>query len=153
MPRRLTRPEVARRLAIKAAREARPALSFADLSELFAASRRTVRDAGRHTVAEWVAILAAAPVPSKHLAAGMPGKVAPPSKPSISRPRASRADAVLVPPEQEPDIEEPPADVDVPEPVFIEADPDVDILEPKDPRDPKDDPLPKHEREGKEDVD
>ena len=107
-----------------------------------------MRDAGRHTVAEWVAILAAAPVPTKRGAAGMPGKAVPPAKPAVSRPRASRADAVLVPPEPEPEVEEPPTDVEMPEPPVVdEEDPDVDIPEPADPRDPADDPVPRNGRE------
>jgi len=147
MPRRLTRPEVARRIAIVAARDAGLKLSFADLCGLFAASRRTVRDATRHTVAEWLRILAAAPLPRKRGPSRLPVKAMPAIAIPVSKRPGLRELAHVVPPEPEPEIEEQPSDVEVPEPKDIpEPDPDVDIPEPENPRDPMDDPVPRVKR-------
>jgi hypothetical protein len=136
---------VARRIAIKATRDARPDLSFDELAGLFAASKRTVRDAERHDVAGWVAVLEHAPVPTKRASTLAPGQTQ--RVTSTPRPRASRDKAKLVPPEPEPEVEEPPADVDVPEPQFVDDEnPDVDIPEPANLRDPLDDPVPRFKR-------
>jgi len=151
MPRRLTRPEVARRIAIRAARDARRDLTFAKLTELFAASRRTVHDAARRTVAEWLDILAAAPVPRARKPAAAPSRKALPAV-SIPVPRrpGTREHAVLVPPEPEPEVEEQPSDVEAPEPGEIpEPNPGVDIPDPADPRDPLDDPVPRDKKGSK----
>ncbi|MEX2682236.1 MAG: hypothetical protein Q6373_011585 [Candidatus Sigynarchaeota archaeon] len=98
MPRRLTRPEVVRRIAIRAILDARGDLTYADLASLFVASRRTIHDAKRHPVADWLRILAAAPLPSGR-GIGVAGGTAPrPGQAQVARPRASRSNAKLVPP-------------------------------------------------------
>ncbi|MEX2683658.1 MAG: hypothetical protein Q6373_018935, partial [Candidatus Sigynarchaeota archaeon] len=110
---------------------------------LFGASRRTIRDAKRHPVIDWLRILAAAPVPNRQANVDAGETTSRPALPRVARPGASRRDAKLVPPEPEPEIVEQPADVDLPEPEFVEQDPDVDLPEPADPRDPLDDPVPR----------
>ncbi|MEX2684154.1 MAG: hypothetical protein Q6373_021470, partial [Candidatus Sigynarchaeota archaeon] len=116
MPRRLTRPEVARRIAIRAARDARREMTFAELAELFAASRRTVHDATRHTVPEWLGILAAAPKPRARKPPAPSRQALPAVSIPIPRRPGSRERAVLVPPEPEPEVDEQPSDVEQPEP-------------------------------------
>lgn len=133
MPRKMTRPEVAKRLAIRAFHDARPATTHAHLVTLFGTSCRVATDALRRTAAQWAGLLVAAPVPRKHAATTRPtpplpapGTPAPPSRPG------SRVRAVLVPPDPGPDIEK--------------ADPDVDVPEPADPRDSMEDPQPRAKR-------
>ncbi len=153
MPRRLTRPEVVRRLAILAAHDAVPGITFSALAALFNASKRTVRDALRRSAAGWVAVLAAAPMP-RH-AGGRPSKggAAALTLPVKPWEPGVRSKALLVPPEEDDDVEEQSPDVDVPEPmVNYEENPDVDIPEPKDPHDPADNPQPKLNREEKKDA-
>nr|MDO8087945.1 hypothetical protein [Candidatus Sigynarchaeum springense] len=103
-----------------------------------------MRDATRHTVTEWVRILAAAPMPRGRGKGGGPG-IARSHVPAPAAPRhVSRVHAKLVPPEPEPVVEELPSDVEMPEPENVpEQNPDVDIPEPDDPRDPMDDPVPR----------
>lgn len=77
MPRRLTRPEVASRLVIKAMHDASPAIPQRELAAMFHASLRTVSSALQHTLQDWVAALGAAP----------PGKPSPrPAPPRSPRP-------------------------------------------------------------------
>ncbi|HME52659.1 MAG TPA: hypothetical protein VKM55_10610 [Candidatus Lokiarchaeia archaeon] len=64
MPYRMTRPEVAKRLAIKAMADATPGITYRDLARLFRTSYSAVRDALRSTVAKWAAMLIIAPEPS-----------------------------------------------------------------------------------------
>jgi hypothetical protein len=145
MPRKMTRPEVAKRLAIRAFHEVESAMTHAQLVVLFGTSFRTVHNAMQRTVAQWAGLLVASPAPRKHVAARHP---APPLTAANaqwpSKELGSRTRAMLVPPDPEPDVDEPSPDVDIPDPAYVDEDnPDVDIPEPDDPRDPLDDPQPK----------
>ena len=87
----------------------------ARVAKLFHASLRTVNDATRHTVSEWLAMLRALPAPRPR----RPGKARPPSLPVPSRP-GDRSKVRLEKPEATLDIPEP-KDFDVPEPVIDQA--------------------------------
>ena len=65
MPYRITRPEVAKRLAIKAMASTTPGNTYRDLARLFCTSFSAVRDALRRPIAHWAGMLKVAPVPSK----------------------------------------------------------------------------------------
>jgi hypothetical protein len=62
----MSRPEVAKRLAIKAAIEAGTGITQARLVELFRTSFRTVNVANRHSIQDWVMRLEVAPAPREH---------------------------------------------------------------------------------------
>jgi hypothetical protein len=72
MPRRLTRPEVASRLVIRAMHDAAPGTTQRQLAALFHASLRTVNQAVQHPLQDWVAALATAPPGKKSAAAFHP---------------------------------------------------------------------------------
>ena len=112
MPRRMSRPEVAKRLAIKAAIDAGTGITQARLVELFRTSFRTVNDASRHSIQDWVKHLEAAPAPRQHSPAPRAArKHASPKRPG------DRSRTRLEPPEPVVEHEEP-ADFDVPEPAI-----------------------------------
>jgi len=117
VPHKITRPEVAKRLGIKAMAETRPGISYRDLARLFAASFSTVRDALRFPVSHWAAMLVIAPAPpvaKKHRAVGVKHPVIP----IMARP-GSRDRAKLVPPEPTVEYKER-VDFDAPESVIDE---------------------------------
>ena len=94
MPRKMSRPEVAKRLAIKAAIDAGTGITQARLVELFRTSYRTVNDANHHSIQDWVMRLEAAPAPRQHSPAPRSTrKHAPPKRPG------DRSRARLEPPE------------------------------------------------------
>nr|MDO8109742.1 hypothetical protein [Candidatus Sigynarchaeota archaeon] len=72
MPRRLTRPEVATRLAIKAVLDHDPNMTQKRLTAIFHVSCRTVSAASQKPVAGWVAALLQAPEPRHKMPALSP---------------------------------------------------------------------------------
>jgi hypothetical protein len=72
MPRRLTRPEVTNRLAIRALHDARPKTTQLQLAALFHVSLRTVNQAIQHPLQDWATALAAAPPAKKPAASSIP---------------------------------------------------------------------------------
>nr|MDO8112444.1 hypothetical protein [Candidatus Sigynarchaeota archaeon] len=105
MPHKMTRPEVVKRLGIKAMADARPGISYRDLARLFAASFSAVRDALRFPVSYWAAMLIVAPAPP--IAKKQRGPIAiRPVLPVRARP-GSRDRANLVEPEPTVEYEEP----------------------------------------------
>ena len=115
MPRRLTRPEVATRIAIKVLSDAYPAMTHRQLVTFFHVSPRTVTEAMRRPASLWAGVLRAAPEPGRTASSRLR------AKPRTVMPRrpGSRAHAKLNPPEATIDILEQ-SDFDVPEPVIDE---------------------------------
>ncbi len=152
MPHRMTRPQAAKRLAIRAYLDACPGTSYKALAGLFRASYSAVRDATRFTVVEWAEKVADAPPgpsPPRHpaarssprgLATGSPlPRDMPPRAPgtaTTARIRAKR-DAepgdggdVDVPEAVDFDQDETIKDLDIPEPVDLDLDEltkDIDV--------------------------
>ena len=111
MPYRMTRPEVAKRFAIKAMADATLGITYRDLARLFGTRFSAVRDALRQPVTYWARMLVVAPVPSKKT------RVKPVVQPvGVIPPRpGARENARLVKPERT---------ISIPEPVnFDEEDP------------------------------
>jgi hypothetical protein len=63
MPRQLTKPEVIRRIAMRALLDAVPGMTHARLVALCHASYTTVHDAANTTIQDWFSILVSAPDP------------------------------------------------------------------------------------------
>jgi len=113
MPHKMTRPEVAKRLGIKAMADATPGISYRELARYFSTSYSAVRDALRYPVARWARMLEVAPPPSQT------ARVTPAARPVAAIPLrlGSRANACLETPEPTVTIPEP-VNFDVPEPVI-----------------------------------
>jgi len=114
----MTKPEVIKRLAIKAVLDANPSAKRQHVAGLFQTSFRVVTDAARHTTAQLAAMLAIAPAPRPRARGAVPpapgvGHSITPHSPG------SRARAKLVPPESTVEYDEQ-VDFDVPEPVIDE---------------------------------
>nr|MDO8112947.1 hypothetical protein [Candidatus Sigynarchaeota archaeon] len=118
MPHKMTRPEVVKRLGIKAMADARPCISYRDLARLFAASFSAVRDALRFPVSHWAAMLMVAPAPP--VAKKQRGLIAiRPVSPVRAR-SGSRDRAKLVEPEPTVEYDEP-IDFEETQPEYDEA--------------------------------
>lgn len=63
MPRRLTALEITRRIGMRTALDSGYATTQTSVAKLFHASLRTVNDAARRTVSEWLAMLRILPAP------------------------------------------------------------------------------------------
>src|SRR5271157_5460569 len=112
MPRRLTSIEITRRIGMRAALDSGYVTTQASVAKLFHASLRTVNDAARRTVNEWLAMLRTLPAPRPR----RPAKVRSSPIPGQSRP-GDRSNAKLEKPEKTVEITET-VDFDVPEPVI-----------------------------------
>ncbi|NMC06220.1 MAG: hypothetical protein GYA24_13475 [Candidatus Lokiarchaeota archaeon] len=88
MPRQLTRPEVASRLVVRAMHDAVPGTPQRELAAMFHVSLRTVNQAVRRPLQEWVAALGLAP----------PGKPVPPPRRSPPPPSKQPVHYLLNPP-------------------------------------------------------
>ncbi|MBN2150007.1 MAG: hypothetical protein JW839_01045 [Candidatus Lokiarchaeota archaeon] len=64
MPRQLTKPEVLRRIAMRALLDSVPGMTHARLVTLCHASYTTVHDAATCSIKDWLAVLESAPDPS-----------------------------------------------------------------------------------------
>jgi len=107
----MTKPEVIKRLAIKAVLDAIPSSKRQQVAALFHTSLRVVTDAARHTTAQLTTMLAMAPAqrPHVHVIISLPPVKAPTDQ--QQRP-GSRARALL---------DEPEETIDIPEDATVEA--------------------------------
>jgi len=112
----MTKPEVTKRLAIKAVLGANLPAKRQHVAALFQTSLRVVTDAARHTTAQLAAMLAIAPAPRPRARVAVPTASAV-GHPTTPRRPGSRARAKLEKPEHTVEYEEQ-VDFDVPEPVI-----------------------------------